>query len=77
MAGRADAAADPRTGRDGAPGGARAVEAGGCSVERLIEITPPNGYSVRVDQHVDGKALRRILLALRGLLAHARAHPAA
>jgi transposase len=35
-------------------------------VERLVEITLPNGCSVRVDQHVDGKALRRILAALRG-----------
>jgi transposase len=34
-------------------------------VERLVEITLPNGCSVRVDQHVDGKALRRIVAALR------------
>jgi transposase len=32
----------------------------------LVEITLPNGYTVRVDQHVDGKALRRIIAALRG-----------
>jgi transposase len=32
----------------------------------LIEITLPNGCTVRVDQHVDAKALRRILTALRG-----------
>ena len=34
-------------------------------VERLVEITLPNGCSVRVDQHVDSRALRRILSALR------------
>jgi hypothetical protein len=31
-----------------------------------MEITLPNECSVRVDQHVDGRALRRILAALRG-----------
>lgn len=30
-----------------------------------IEITLPNGCTVRVDQHVDARALRRILAALR------------
>ena len=35
-------------------------------IERLVEISLPNGCSVRVDQHIDGKALRRILAALRG-----------
>jgi transposase len=35
-------------------------------IERLVEITLPNGCSVRVDQHVDSRALRRILAALRG-----------
>jgi transposase len=34
-------------------------------VQRLVEITLPNGCSVRVDQHVDSGALRRILAALR------------
>jgi transposase len=34
-------------------------------VQRLVEITLPNGCSVRVDQHVDSRALRRILAALR------------
>jgi transposase len=34
-------------------------------VERLVEITLPNGCSVRVDQHVDSRTLRRILAALR------------
>ena len=32
----------------------------------LIEITLPNGCTLRVDQHVDGNALRRILAALGG-----------
>lgn len=32
----------------------------------LVEITLPNGCTVRVDQHVDARALRRILAALRG-----------
>ncbi len=32
----------------------------------LIEITLPNGCTLRVDQHVDAKALRRILAVLRG-----------
>ena len=35
-------------------------------VERMVEIALPNGCTVRVDQHVDGRALRRILAALRG-----------
>ena len=35
-------------------------------VERLVEIALPNGCTVRVDQHVDARALRRILAALRG-----------
>ena len=33
--------------------------------ERLVEIVLPNGCRVHVDQHVDGRALRRILAALR------------
>jgi len=32
----------------------------------LVEMTLPNGYTVRVDPQVDGKALRRIIAALRG-----------
>ncbi|MBS0559474.1 MAG: transposase [Proteobacteria bacterium] len=32
----------------------------------VIEITLPNGCTLRVDQHVDAKALRRILAALHG-----------
>ena len=39
---------------------------GAVRIERLVEISLPNGCSVRVDQHIDGKALRRILAALRG-----------
>lgn len=35
-------------------------------IDRLVEISLPNGCSLRVDQHIDGKALRRILAALRG-----------
>jgi hypothetical protein len=35
-------------------------------VARVVEIALPNGCTVRVDQHVDGRALRRILAALRG-----------
>ncbi|MBV9538223.1 MAG: transposase [Acidisphaera sp.] len=31
-----------------------------------VEITLPNGCTVRVDQHVEARALRRILAALRG-----------
>jgi transposase len=34
--------------------------------ERLVEITLPNGCSVRVDPHIESRALRRILAALRG-----------
>src|SRR5262249_39567778 len=34
-------------------------------VERLVEIVLPNGCRLHVDQHVDGRALRRILAALR------------
>jgi transposase len=32
----------------------------------LIEIVLPSGVSVRVDAHVDGRALRRVLSALEG-----------
>lgn len=32
----------------------------------LIEIVLPSGVSVRVDAHVDGRALRRVLNALEG-----------
>ena len=32
----------------------------------LIEIVLPSGVSVRVDAHVDGRALRRVLGALEG-----------
>jgi transposase len=32
----------------------------------LVEIMLPNGCTLRVDQHVDARALRRILAALRG-----------
>src|SRR5579875_1795862 len=35
-------------------------------VERVVEILLPNGCTVRVDQHVDGRALRLIIAALRG-----------
>lgn len=35
-------------------------------IDCLVEISLPNGCSVRVDQQIDGKALRRILAALRG-----------
>jgi transposase len=31
-----------------------------------VEILLPNGCTLRVDQHVDGEALRRILAVLRG-----------
>ncbi len=34
--------------------------------EGLIEIVLPRGVSVRVDAHVDGRALRRVLGALEG-----------
>ncbi len=34
--------------------------------EGLIEIMLPGGVSVRVDAHVDGQALRRVLGALEG-----------
>ena len=34
--------------------------------EGLIEIMLPSGVSVRVDAHVDGRALRRVLGALDG-----------
>lgn len=34
--------------------------------EGLIEIVLPTGVSVRVDAHVDGRALRRVLGALEG-----------
>ena len=34
--------------------------------EGLIEIVLPGGVSVRVDAHVDGRALRRVLGALEG-----------
>ena len=34
--------------------------------EGLIEIILPGGVSVRVDAHVDGRALRRVLGALEG-----------
>lgn len=34
--------------------------------EGLIEIQLPGGVSVRVDAHVDGRALRRVLGALEG-----------
>ena len=33
---------------------------------RIVEISLPGGSVVRVDQHVDARALRRILGALRG-----------
>jgi hypothetical protein len=32
----------------------------------MVEISLPGGSVVRVDQHVDARALRRILGALRG-----------
>jgi hypothetical protein len=32
----------------------------------LIEIVLPSGVSLRVDAHVDGRALRRVLGALEG-----------
>ncbi len=32
----------------------------------LIEIVLPSGVSVRVDAHVDGRALRRVLGAVEG-----------
>ncbi|MBS0535139.1 MAG: transposase [Proteobacteria bacterium] len=35
-------------------------------VAGVVEITLPNGCSVRVDQYVDDRALRRILSAVRG-----------
>jgi hypothetical protein len=35
-------------------------------IERLVEITLPSGCSVRVDPRIDGRALRRIVTALRG-----------
>ena len=34
--------------------------------EGLIEVVLPGGVSVRVDAHVDGRALRRVLGALEG-----------
>lgn len=34
--------------------------------EGLIEILLPGGVSLRVDAHVDGRALRRVLSALEG-----------
>ena len=34
--------------------------------EGLIEIVLPGGALVRVDAHVDGRALRRVLSALAG-----------
>jgi transposase len=34
--------------------------------DSLIEIVLPSGVSVRVDAHVDGRALRRVLGALEG-----------
>lgn len=37
-----------------------------CRDEGLIEIVLPGGVSVRVDAHVDGSALRRVLSALNG-----------
>jgi transposase len=39
-----------------------------CSLrpEGLIEIQLPDGVSLRVDAHVDGRALRRVLGALEG-----------
>ena len=43
--------------------------AGGSSPSRvnsLIEIVLPSGVSLRVDAHVDGSALRRVLGALEG-----------
>ena len=36
------------------------------SPSRMVEISLPGGSVVRVDQHVDARALRRILGALRG-----------
>lgn len=45
------------------PPGAAPVMASPCA-EGLIEIVLPNGASVRVDAHVDGRALRRLLDAL-------------
>lgn len=43
---------------DGSPSSVRA--------EGLIEIVLPGGVSLRVDTHVDGRALRRVLGALEG-----------
>jgi transposase len=34
--------------------------------QQLVEITLPNGCSVRVDPNIESRALRRILAALRG-----------
>ena len=36
-----------------------------CRPSPPVEITLPNGCTVRVDQYVDARALRRILAALR------------
>ena len=48
--------------------GSAAAEAAPIPTERValfVEIALPNGCSVRVDQHVDSRALRRILGVLR------------
>ena len=51
---------------DAHPGAAPSSPSAPARPEGLIEIVRPGGVTVRVDAHVDGRALRRVLDALEG-----------
>jgi hypothetical protein len=63
-----DPAPSLSNGSDMPPVDVRAVDAHAAPlhVAGLIEIVLPGGVVLRVDAHVDGRALRRILGALEG-----------
>ncbi len=53
-------------GTDAAPMQLPAPSSSPPRLDGLIEILLPGGVSLRVDGHVDGRALRRVLVALEG-----------
>jgi transposase len=59
-------ASRPRTDRASVSDDARAASAEPPRPAELIEITLSNGCQLRLDQHVDPRALRRIVNVLRG-----------
>lgn len=59
-------AAEPRAEPPRVSNTARAVPASPSRDAEPIEITLSNGCRLRIDQHVDARALRRIVAVLRG-----------